>query len=106
MVDLVVLHEGLLKEAAFGEELADLALEDVLDDVGRLAAVGEAGAEDVHFVVDHGLRDVLAGQALGRAGGDVQGEVLDELLEGVGAAVSGLVVPTSMSTPTLPGGWM
>ena len=80
-----VLHETLLEEAAFGEELADLALEDVFDDVRGLAFGDEAGAEDVEFVVHDGLRDVLAGKSLGRAGGDVQGEVLDEFLEAVGA---------------------
>ena len=75
----------MLQEAAFSEELADLTLEDVLDDVRWLTLGGEAGAEDVQLVVDHRLRDVIAGQALRRASSDVEGEVLDELLEAVGA---------------------
>src|SRR5690606_5604413 len=81
--DLVILHEALFQEAAFGEELADLALEDVLDDVGRLAALGEAGAVDLHLGIDDVLRNVLAGQAFWSGGGDVEGKVLDEFLEGI-----------------------
>ena len=84
-LDVGVFDESLFEEAALGEKLANLALEDVLDDVRRLSFRNEAGAEDVEFVVHHGLRDVVAGKSLGRAGGDVEGEVLDELLEAVSA---------------------
>ncbi len=58
---LVVLHEALLEEAAFGEVLVHLADEDVLDDVGRLAAVSEAGAVDLLLGVRDFGRDVGAG---------------------------------------------
>src|SRR5437867_6352663 len=55
-----VLDERLLEQALLGEELVELALDDLGDHRGRLLLVGELAAIDLTLLLDDLGRDVLA----------------------------------------------
>src|SRR5215468_1548785 len=55
-----VLDEGLLEQALLGEELLELALDDLVEHLGRLLLVGELAAIDLALLLDDLDGDVLA----------------------------------------------
>ena len=57
----VVLEKVLVQQADIGVELAQFAFDDLLDDVGRLAAAFQLLAIDFFFLFQDGGRDVLFG---------------------------------------------
>ncbi len=79
------LDEGLVEQADFLVELRHLAFEDLADDGFGLALHGGLGEEDFLFAVEVGLRDLIAADEARVGGGDVHGDVAEELLEVVGA---------------------
>src|SRR5262249_53945088 len=56
-----VLDERLLEQALLGEELLQLALDDLVEHLGRLLLIGELAAIDLALLLDDRGRDVLAG---------------------------------------------
>src|SRR5690606_40112578 len=78
-----ILDEGLLEENDLLVELADLALDDLLEDLGRLLGVLgivlEARERDFPLLGDEGRVDVLPPQRLWWAEDDAHAEVLAEL---------------------------
>src|SRR6266550_8067303 len=80
-----VLDERLLEQALLGEELVQLALDDLVDDLGRLLLIGELAAIDLALLLDDLVRDLFArdvGRVLRR---DLHPEIFHQLLEGVRA---------------------
>ncbi len=79
------LDEGLIEEAELFVELGELAFEHLLDDVGGLAGGCGLGAIDVLLALEVGGGDVVAADEARVDGGDVHGDVAEQLLEVVGA---------------------
>src|SRR5579883_2581203 len=69
----VILDEALIEEAGLFVKLAELAFDDLFDDLRRLAAVLHLGAEDLLLL--------LAAQIARRGGRDVHGQIVQEGLE-------------------------
>src|SRR5262249_61378603 len=55
-----VLDEGLFEQTLLGVELLELALDDLVDDLGRLLLVGQLAAVDLPLLLDDLARNVLA----------------------------------------------
>ncbi len=73
--------KGCSRRQALGVELLELALHDLVDDLGRLLLVRHLLAVDLAFLVQHLARHRLP-RHVGRIGGrHLHGQVLDELLE-------------------------
>ena len=81
----LLLDEGLVEQADLFVELGHLAFEHLLDDVGGLAGGGGLGAVDVLLALEVGFGDVFAADEARVDGGDVHGDVAEQLLEVVGA---------------------
>src|SRR5262249_24866136 len=79
-----VLDEGLFEQALVGEELLELALDDLVEYLRRLLLVRHLAAIDLALLFEHAVRHVLARDVRGIGGGDLHGEVSDELPEGIG----------------------
>ena len=84
------LDEALLKEAAFGVELANLTFDDSLDNVGWLVLTFHLLAVDVLFGLNEVGSDVITAES-GRCGSsDVKSQVFHEVAEAVGLSRLGL----------------
>src|SRR5580765_9033 len=77
----VVANVGLVEQADLLEELAQLALDDLLDDVGGLALSFELSGVDAPLALDAIRRHVLAPDVLGARGRDLHGEIAHQLRE-------------------------
>lgn len=79
----LVLDEGLFDEDVLGEPRLELALGDLLDDVGRLVGVlgiaGDLRLGDLRLGLDHVRRHVLAPAVLGAARRDVHAHFAEYL---------------------------
>src|SRR5215467_1680328 len=80
-----VLDERLLQQALLGEKLLQLALDDLVDHLGRLLLVGELAAIDLSLLLDDLAGNVLAGHVGRIRRGNLHPEILHQLLEGLGA---------------------
>ena len=85
MVCGLLLDEGLLEQAELFVELAELAFEHLLDDVGGLAGGGSLGAVDVLLALEVGFGDFVLADVARVDRGDVHGDVAEQLLEVFGA---------------------
>src|ERR1035437_5266426 len=83
--DGLVLDEGLLQQANLLVELGHLAIYDLLYHRGRLAGGGGLRAEDILLAVEIGRGHVLGLHIARVAGRDVHRDVLEQLLEVLGA---------------------
>ena len=79
------LDEWLIEEAELFVELRELALEHLLDDVRRFAGGCGLGAIDVLLALEVSFGDIFAADEARVDGGDVHGDVAEQLLEVVGA---------------------
>src|SRR5512140_1345989 len=80
-LELVVADVGLVEEADLFEELAQLAQDDLLHDLRRLLHVAELGQDDLLFLGHDVGRDVGRGDPARLGRGDLQADLLDQLLE-------------------------
>ena len=80
-----VADRRLIEQHELRVEAAKLALDDLVDHVGRLVRVLHLRAVDRLFLLDRLGRHVLAAHPLRVGGGDVHADLLDEVLEVVGA---------------------
>src|SRR5262249_10620243 len=79
-----VLDERLLEQALLGEELLELALDDLVEHLRGLLLIGHLSAVDLALLLEHDGRHILAGHVRGIRGRDLHREVAHELPEGVG----------------------
>jgi hypothetical protein len=80
-----VFDEVLFVEAGFLVELFHFASDDFLDDLLGLAGGASLGQIDFAFAVEHFRSDVFAAHVARIDSGDVHGDVVAKLLEGIGA---------------------
>ena len=85
MVTLPIADRRLIEQHELRVEAAELALDDLVEHVGRLAGVLHLGAVDRLFLLDRVGRHVLAAHPLGIGGGDVHRHFAHEVVEVVGA---------------------
>src|SRR5262249_52505157 len=78
-----VLDEGLLEQALLGEKLLQLALHDLVEDLRRLLLIRHLPAIDLALLLEHVAGHVLASDVGGIGGGDLHGEVPNQLAEGI-----------------------
>src|SRR5882757_2092088 len=81
----LLLDEGLIEQADLFVELAHLAFDDLLDHRRRLAGCGGLGAIDILLALHVLGSDVLLADVAGVGGCDVHRDVLEQLLEVLGA---------------------
>src|SRR5215510_9056194 len=79
-----VLDEGLLEQALIGEELLELALDDLVEHLRRLLLVRQLPPVDLALLLDHLARDVFPRDVGRIRRRDLHPEVLHEILERVG----------------------
>src|SRR6267143_2321172 len=78
-----VLDEYLLEQALVGEELLELALDDLVEHLGRLLLVRHLAPVDLPLLLQHGGGHVLPRHVDRTGGGHLHSEVAHELAEGV-----------------------
>ena len=76
-----VLHERLLQQADFAVPFVKLAFDDLLDHLGRLAAVGHLLAVDFLLFIDRCRRHLFAEHPLRARSRHMHGQVTCQLLE-------------------------
>src|SRR5438445_8382479 len=79
-----VLDERLLEQALIGEELLELALDDLVEHLRRLLLVRHLAPVDLALLLEHGGRYVLARHVGRVGGGHLHRQIADELAEAVG----------------------
>ncbi len=79
-----VFHKGLLQQSAFGVELFQLPVDDLVPDLFRLAGFAHLLPVHTTLPLHHVRRDLLARYAGGIGSGDVQGDQTREFLELLG----------------------
>src|SRR5262245_48233402 len=73
-----VLDERLFEQALLGEELLELALDNLVEHLGGLLLVGHLAAVDLPLLLEYRVRHVLARHVRGARRGHLHGEVADE----------------------------
>ena len=105
-VGLGVADRRLVDEADLLVEAAELALDDLLDHLRRLAGVLHLRAVDRALALEHVGRDVLAADVLRVGGGHLQRQLRSRVWKSSVRATKSDSQLSSTSTPILPPMWM